>query len=151
MKTITILNNLVTDELENDVQNRFGIEMGSMSTYTCENEEAEKLEAYLKQNYKGIRLCVSENSDKYLGALVTWNADPYLIENDDQALAVMLNVQDYPLYEIIRKDWPGDYSDMMSKLGLTDANNVKHIYSNGYLTICFANDWEEYFFQSFNP
>ena len=142
MKTITIINNITTNELENDVHNRFGLEMGSMSTYTCENDEAEKLEAYLKQNYNGIRLCISENSDKYLGALVTWNADPYLVETDEQALEIMLNVQDFGLNETLREEEPEEFEEMMERLGLTDANNVKHIYGNGNITICLANDWK---------
>ena len=142
MKTITIINNITTNEIENDVQNRFGLEMGSMSTYTCENDEAEKLEAYLKQNYNGIRLCISENSDKYLGALVTWNADPYLVETDEQALEIMLNVQDFGLNETLREEEPEEFKEMMERLDLTYANNVKHIYGNGNITICLANDWE---------
>lgn len=142
MKTITIINNITTNEIENDVQNRFGLEMGSMSTYTCENDEAEKLEAYLKQNYNGIRLCISENSDKYLGALVTWNADPYIVETDEQALEIMLNVQDFGLNETLREEEPEEFKEMMERLDLTDANNVKHIYGNGNITICLANDWE---------
>lgn len=142
MKTITILNNLTTNELENDVQNRFGLEMGSMNTYTCENDDAELLEAYLKQNYKGIRLCISENSDKYLGAIATWNADPFLVETDEQALDIMRSVQDFGLNETLREEEPEEFEEMMELLGLTDANNVKHIYGNFAITICLANDWE---------
>lgn len=142
MKTITILNVITTNEVANDIKNRFGLEMNEMGTFTCENDEAEQLESYLKQNYNGIRLCISENSDKYLGALVTWNADPYIVETDEQALEVMLNIQDCGLNETLREEEPEEFADMMARLDLTDVNNVKHIYGNGDITICFANDWE---------
>lgn len=142
MKTVEILNIIHSDELEKDVKSRFGLDMGDMSTYTCDNDEAERLKAYLEYHYKGIRLYVSEDSDKYLGAIVTWNADPCLVEDSEHALKVMRCVQVYGLNEIIRDEEPEEYTDAMDELNLTDDNNVKRIYRNPYITICLAGDWE---------
>lgn len=88
----------------------------------------------------------------YLGALATYNADPFLVETESQA---------YELDQFIRggltldrhvnefgEFTPGtdEFKDAMAKLDLTEDNDPAHIYwvrrDNELLIYCKSEDWE---------
>ncbi len=94
-----------------------------------------------------------ESWREYLGALVTYNADPFLVETEGQAykldqliggaLSLDRHINDFGEFT------PGsdDFQDAMAKLNLTEANNPSHIYwvrrDNDLVIYCKADDWEE--------
>ena len=82
------------------------------------------------QALKGIE-CPSD----LLGSLVTYNADPYLIETEEEAQEVYNDIMSNGLTPIAIDD------DELSKIDLTEANNVKALYSFGIGIICLNEDW----------
>lgn len=138
MREFYILNAIEVEDINNDIKNRFNLEVGAEDTIVCPSEDAEELEKYLNENYKGIRLCISEDSNKYLGAEVTWNADPYMIETDEQALEVMRSVQNYGLHETLQSEEPEEFDTMCEKLDLEKYPD--HIYRNSELIMCYSKD-----------
>lgn len=75
-----------------------------------------------------------EDANDLIGALVTYNADPYLIENDEQAEEVYNDIMSNGLTPIALD------KDELEKLDLTE-DNVTALYSFVCGIICFANDW----------
>lgn len=76
-----------------------------------------------------------EDASTLIGALVTYNADPYLIETDEQAEEVYNDIKSNGLTPITLS------GDELAKLDLTEGNNVTALYSFGSGIICFASDW----------
>lgn len=72
-----------------------------------------------------------------LGALITFNADPTLVETEEDA-AELAQTIGLEFDEITDAD---DFSDAKAKLDLSE-NKVKHIYSFSGGLVCFAHDWE---------
>ena len=72
-----------------------------------------------------------------LGALITFNADPTLVETEEDAseLAQTIGLK---FEEITDAD---EITDAKAKLDLSE-NEVKHIYSFAGGLVCFAHDWE---------
>lgn len=77
-------------------------------------------------------------ADKYLGALATFNADPFIVEDDETAEAIAKSVANAPLAEITDE---GERETAAAKLD-GDTDHLHRIYTNGEVTVCLANDWE---------
>lgn len=77
------------------------------------------------------------NADDLFGAIVTYNADPCLIETDEVAQQVYNDIKTYGL-ELIAD--PTD--EVLEKLDLTDCNKVKALYAIGNVgLICLDGDY----------
>lgn len=77
------------------------------------------------------------NANDLIGALVTYNSDPYLIEDEAQAQEVFDSIESNGL-ELIANPTNED----LEKLNLTAYNKVKALYSFGEGLICLDGDWE---------
>ena len=95
-------------------------------------------------------MLIEEACKLFIGALVTYNADPFLVEHDDQALDVIKAID--KLYRIPVELTPDDdeeFVDACERLDLDpEANDVKRVLSypstisaSGIL-ICMPEDWE---------
>lgn len=87
------------------------------------------------------------DSKDFIGAIAIFNADPYLVETEEQAeeLSGLVNSVDTIITEII----PGDtsFEDACEKLGLSKENNVAKVYAAGVHNqsgcyFCLAADWD---------
>lgn len=88
----------------------------------------------------------------YLGALVTYNADPFLVETESQAYELDQHIRCGLTLDQHANEFgeftPGtdEFKDAMAKLDLTEDNNPTHIYwvhrDNELLIYCKSEDWE---------
>lgn len=95
-------------------------------------------------------MLIEEACKLFIGALVTYNADPFLVEHDDQALDVIKAID--KLYRIPVELTPADdeeFVDACERLDLDpEANDVKRVLyypptnSAPGIHICISEDWE---------
>ena len=95
-------------------------------------------------------MLMEEACKRFIGALVTYNADPFLVEHDDQALDVIKAID--KLYRIGVELTPDDgeeFVDACERLDLDpEANDVKRVLSYSQtisapgILICMSEDWE---------
>lgn len=88
----------------------------------------------------------------YIGALATYNADPFLVETESQAYELEQHIRGGITLGQHVNDFgeftPGtdEFKDAMAKLDLTEGNNPTHIYwvrrDNVLLIYCKSEDWE---------
>lgn len=94
---------------------------------------------------------MKEACKRFIGALVTYNADPFLIEDDEQAVEVINNIDKH--YAIVDHELTPDYDELFTdaceRLDLDPvANDVKRVFcyppiiSAPGLVICMPEDWE---------
>lgn len=86
----------------------------------------------------------------FIGALVTYNADPFLVENDEQALDVIKAIDKiYTIPVELTPDDDEEFVDACERLDLDpEANDVKRVLnyqstiSASGMLICMPEDWE---------
>ena len=112
-----------------------------------------EIEAYTDKNWSrrsAYDLLMEEACKRFKGALVTYNADPFLVEHDDQALDVIKAID--KLYRIPVELTPDDdeeFVDACERLYLDpEAYDVKRVLyypptnSAPGILICMSEDWE---------
>lgn len=90
-----------------------------------------------------------EACKRFLGALVTYNGDPFLIENGDQALDVIKSIDRYYANPVELTPDDGEYfTDACERLDLDpEAYDVKRVLSypptisTPGMLICMSEDW----------
>lgn len=85
------------------------------------------------KTHQNINISVND----LLGGVATYNADPFCIETPEQAQEVYNDLGDV-FEEIIDPEF---FELAVRQLDLTKLN-PKHIYTNGIVTVCLAQDFD---------
>lgn len=94
---------------------------------------------------------MEEACKRFVGALVTYNADPFLVEHDEQALDVIKAIDKHYANTVVEltPDDDEEFVDACERLDLNpEANDVKRVLyypptnSAPGILICMSYDWE---------
>lgn len=95
-------------------------------------------------------MLMEEACKRFKGALVTYNADPFLLEYDEQALDVIKAIDRHYANTVVEltPDDDGDFTDACERLDLDpEANDVKRLMyyptkcNMPSMYICLPEDW----------
>lgn len=96
-------------------------------------------------------MLMEEACKRYIGALVTYNADPFLVEHDELALYVIKAIDKHYANTVVEltPDDDEEFVDACERLDLDpEANDVKRVLyypptnSAPGILICMSEDWE---------
>jgi hypothetical protein len=113
-----------------------------------------EIEAYTDKNWSrrvAYDLLMEEACKRFIGALVTYNADPFLVEHDELALDVIKAIDKHYANTVVEltPDDDEEFVDACERLDLDpEANDVKRVLyypptnSAPGILICMSYDWE---------
>lgn len=100
-----------------------------------DGKEVAGLYAWLSEEDKAT----DDWTKKLHGAICTFNADPFLIEDDKTALDAARTIAKKDVDELY--DCDDDWDECLAKLDLTEDNKVEKIYTFDGGCFCLAEDW----------
>ena len=136
MKLIYVVDNHDYNVLDSIV-NELGFEYYKEYVAVDDDKVESFIDRLKNEGFKRITTSKLSTID-IIDTVYTSNADPYLVENDDEAIDILCQIETFGLEEISKED-EEDWDVAVARLDL-EGQEVDHIYRAGDYTLCFSED-----------
>lgn len=99
----------------------------------------------LNQIYNNIKDNFTPQCEHLMGAIFTYSADPYIIEDEDVAYDVAESINNSKGHTVLTPADGEEWETAMAQLDLTPANKATeiHVYDiPGGLKVCYPENWQ---------
>lgn len=99
----------------------------------------------LNQIYNNLKKNWTPQCEHLMGAIFTYSADPYIIEDEDVAYDVAESINNSKGHTVLTPADGEEWKTAMAQLDLTPANKATeiHVYNiPGGLKVCYPENWQ---------
>lgn len=99
----------------------------------------------LNQIYNNLKKNWTPQCEHLMGAIFTYSADPYIIEDEDVAYDVAESINNSKGHTVLTPADGEEWETAMAQLDLTPANKATeiHVYNiPGGLKVCYPENWQ---------